>query len=52
LAGILQSEVVLKAVIFRIKATVGMEFVSDIQFPTLSIMGCRFGLRLREVVKI
>jgi hypothetical protein len=37
---------------FRIKATVGMEFVSDIQFPTLSIMGYRFRLRFREVAEI
>jgi hypothetical protein len=29
-----------------------MEFISDIQFFTLSIVGYRFGLRFREVVEI
>jgi hypothetical protein len=52
LAGTLQSQVVLEAVLFWIKATVGMEFVSDIQFLTLGIMGYRFGLRFREVIEI
>ncbi|KAJ7813815.1 hypothetical protein B0H14DRAFT_3477591 [Mycena olivaceomarginata] len=37
----LQSQVVLETAIFRIKATVGMEFISDIQFFTLSIVGYR-----------
>jgi hypothetical protein len=52
LAGTLQSQVVLEAVVFWIKAAVGMEFVSDVQFLTLSIMGSQFGLRFREVVEI
>jgi hypothetical protein len=52
LAGTLQSQVVVEAVVFWIKAAVGMEFVSDIQFLTLSIMGYQFRLRFREVIEI